>query len=103
MTEDAETFTPSSKIYAMIKEARKFISAQMEDLVGIYKGKQPDLCMTLQHSVNDISSRNRSQIQEQTQFLVECNAHYFAGEYDLLPKIYDIELTNWLFIRGVDI
>ena len=65
MTEDAETFTPSNKIYAMIKEVRKFISAQMEDLVGICSGKRPDLCVQVQHSGNDIISRNRSQIQEQ--------------------------------------
>ena len=73
----------------------------MENLVGICKGKWPDLCMKFQHSVNDIINRNRSQIKEQIVFVLECNAHYFAGEYKLLPKIYEIERTNSLFRRGI--
>ena len=87
----------------MIKETRAFIPTEMENLVGICNGKRPDLCVQFQHSVNDIININRSQIKEQIKFVLECDAHYFAGEFELLPKIYDIELTNWLFRRGINI
>ena len=85
ITEDAETFMPSEKIHGMIKEARTFMSTGMEELFEICAGKRPDLLVFFQQDIRNITSRNMSGIKQQIKFVMNCNAHYFDGEYEMLP------------------